>query len=239
MKKILLFLSVGVFALACSSRADTVALFTFESSLPAGTPGAGGWITNLAAEIGAGTASGLHSAASTYSNPAGNGSAHSFSSTAWNAGDFYQFAVSTVNYTNLTLSYDQTSSSTGPGQSILLYSLTGSGFLPVSGTNTVLQNGGSPFPAWNATTGTNVYSYSFSLSSLTSLENAPVVYFRLLDPSNVAANGGTVASGGTDRVDNFGVFGSPIVPVPEPGTVSLAAMAGAMLMYLNARRHKR
>src|SRR5438552_17437540 len=84
----------GVFFLGTASAQPPVVIadWTFESSLPAGSPGAGVWITNISAEIGSGTASGWHAGASTYTSPAGNGSAHSFSSSLWAVGDLYQFA---------------------------------------------------------------------------------------------------------------------------------------------------
>jgi hypothetical protein len=46
--------------------------------------------------------------------------------------------------------------------------------------------------------------------------------------------GGTVASGGTDRVDNFIAMS---VPVPEPSTLALAAMgmAGCLLVFRRRR----
>jgi len=63
-------------------------------------------------EIGSGSASGSHAGAATYSSPTGNGSAKSYSANAWAVNDYWQFQVSTVGYTNITLSYDQTSSAT-------------------------------------------------------------------------------------------------------------------------------
>src|SRR5690349_16652575 len=87
--------------------------WTFESSLPNLTATAGQWITNLTAESGVapGIASGLHAAAAAYSNPAGNGSAESFSVTAWAPGDFFQFVVATTGFQDISVSFDQTSSS--------------------------------------------------------------------------------------------------------------------------------
>ena len=73
-----------------------VADWTFETSMPA-TAGP------FTAEIGAGSALGFHAGTTVYSTPAGNGSAHSFSSTAWSVGDYYQFQVSTVGNPNVAL----------------------------------------------------------------------------------------------------------------------------------------
>ncbi|MFX7013402.1 VPLPA-CTERM sorting domain-containing protein, partial [Acinetobacter baumannii] len=49
--------------------------------------------------------------------------------------------------------------------------------------------------------------------SITAINNVTNLFFRLVDADTSAANGGTVGSGGTDRVDNVIVTASP-VPVP-------------------------
>src|SRR4051812_39869141 len=56
------------------AQADTLAQWTFETSVPT-TAGP------LAPEVGSGSALAFHIGASTYSNPVGNGSNESFSST--------------------------------------------------------------------------------------------------------------------------------------------------------------
>ena len=99
-------MGLGFGLIAGVAHADTLADWTFESSIPA-TSGP------FAAEIGTGAASGHHASTSTYSSPAGNGSAHSFSSNTWAAGDYYQFSTSTLGDSAISLSFDQTSSSTG------------------------------------------------------------------------------------------------------------------------------
>ena len=95
-----------------------LAVWTFETSLPAtaGPHAAEGGIN-----AGAGSpASGFHASASVvYSNPAGNGSAESFSSTFWSVGDYWQFSTSSVGYTDIHLAWDQASSNTGPRDFVL------------------------------------------------------------------------------------------------------------------------
>src|ERR1700742_1621680 len=59
-------------AVALPAHASIIADWTFETSQPV-TAGP------YSPEIGAGSASGSHAGASTYSTPAGNGSAHSYS----------------------------------------------------------------------------------------------------------------------------------------------------------------
>ena len=65
------------------------------------------------------------------------------------------------------------------------------------------------------------------------IDNAPTVYFELADADTTSANGGTVATSGTDRVDNFTVTASPIA-VPEPSASLLALCAVAGLVGLSS-----
>ena len=208
--------------------ADILARWTFETSVPVGAPGAGNFLTNITAEIGSGVASGFHLGASIYSNPAGNGSAESFSSTNWAVGDFYQFALSTVGYTGLTVSFDQISSGSGPSQFLFTYSTDGTTFTPFGSAYSVLSA-----PSWSSGTPTPLTSYTNGLASITALDNTSVVYFRLVNNSATAVNGSPVAVGGTDRVDNFMVEATPI---PEPQ--GLAIVVGLSLLAMISRRRR-
>ena len=49
-----------------------------------------------------------------YTSPAGNGSAYAFSSNVWKAGDYYQAKFDTTGYSGISFSFDMTRSSTGP-----------------------------------------------------------------------------------------------------------------------------
>lgn len=228
MKK-LITCCLGLVAATLSSHADTIANWTFETSLPASAG-------PLSPEVGSGSALGYHATTSTYSSPTGNGSSHCFSSTAWAVNDYYQFTISTLNYQNLSVSYDQTSSNTGPGQGQLEYSTdNGTSFKPVQSVYPILANA-SPNVAWTATTYNSAYTHSFDLSTLTDLNNATSVIFRIVDPSTLSANGGTVASGGTDRIDNFLVTGSSVV-VPEPTSLSLLGGFGLLAAGFARRKH--
>src|SRR4051794_2744650 len=80
-------------ALLASKSEAQIAKWTFETSAPVVTPGAGIWVTNVAAEIGTGIASGFHAGNAAYTSPAGNGSSHSFSANTWAVGDIFQFAT--------------------------------------------------------------------------------------------------------------------------------------------------
>ena len=209
--------ALSLFGTGTSHASITIAQWTFESSAPTN---AGPY----APESGSGSALGSHASSSVvYSSPTGNGSSESFSATYWAVGDYWEFTVSTLNYSGITLSWDQTSSNTGPRDYKLAYSTDGSLFTDFA-TYIVLANAS---PSWNSTTSSSHYNLSADLSTITALNNQPNIYFLLIDNSTTSANGGTVATGGTDRVDNFTVFGTPAVAaVPEPST----CVAGALLL---------
>ena len=193
--------------------ADTIAQWTFETSLPA-TAGP------FSPEVGSGSASGFHAGAATYSNPVGNGSSHSFSANTWAVNDYWQFQVNTTGFNNVALAWDQTSSNTGPRDFQLQYSTNGTTFTNFGAAYMVLANA-APNPVWNATTGSALYNFSFDLSSISALNNLATAYFRLLDTSTVSANGGAVAAAGSDRVDNFIVTAAPVSAVPLPAAAWL------------------
>ena len=221
-------LTLGLAAISlATAKADTIADWTFETTSPTSAG-------PLSPEIGSGSALGSHAGAATYSSPAGNGSSHSYSVNTWAVNDYWEFDFSTVGDTSIKLSYDQTSSSTGPGSFGLFYSVNGGAYTQIGANYTVLPNA-SP-NAWNATTASSLFTFTPDFSSLgTALENNTTVSFRIYDMSTVSANGGTVASGGTDRIDNFIVTATS---VPEPTTVSLGLMGGLASFFAYRRRNK-
>jgi len=210
----------GLLATTALSQAQ-IAQWTFESSPPSSS----GPITP---EIGTGSATGVHVGAATFSSPAGNGSAHSFSANTWAVGDYWQFQTSTIGYSGIQVSYDQTSSNTGPGQGYFQYSTDGTTFFTVGSTYTILPNA-SP-NSWNVNTASSLFNFTFDLSSITALDNASTVYFRIVDASTTSANGGTVAAGGTDRIDNF-----TVTSVPEPQSLYLLGAFGLLAWNLRRR----
>jgi hypothetical protein len=188
------------------SSAATIATWTFETSIPT-TAGP------HAPEVGAGQALGIHANAGVvYSNPAGNGSAESFSSNFWETGDSYQFQVSTLTYSDLIFSWNQNRSSTGPANFDLQYSTNGTTFTTFA--SYVIPSG----ITWSSGTpdATNTTVFSQNLSAIAAIENQPTVYFRL---TNTSATG---ATGGTNRIDNVSVEGTV---VPEPATLALGGIA--------------
>lgn len=221
----------GLLAGASLSSAQTIAQWTFEGTAITATTAAS--FTYGSPETGSGTASGVHASASTaWSSPAGDGSAHSLSANGWAVGDYYQFQTTTLGYTGIQLDWDQTSSGTGPGKGLLQWSTDGSTFHNFGSDYSILVNG-SPNIAWSSGTYQPAFHYTVDLSTVSELNNASSVYFRLADDATTSANGGTVASGGTDRIDNFTVS---VAPVPEPGSVALLGLGLAGMLALRRRR---
>jgi hypothetical protein len=181
------------------------ARWTFETSQPTATDEE--VITDIAPETGTGNARGVHDSELTdYSSPVGNGSAESFSSNRWAVGDFYEFQISTEGYENISISFDQTSSNTGPRDFGISYSTTGIEPFDTTGiTYTVLAND-SPNPTWSSESPHAEFSYQFDLSGFPELDDQATMFLRLVDLSDTSANGGTVGTSGTSRVDNFSIF---------------------------------
>jgi hypothetical protein len=194
-----------------------ISQWTFEVNTPPDLSNSATGPTT-AADIGNGTATGVHANAATdWSTPVGNGSANSFSANTWAVDDYWQFQLSTVGYTSLQVGFDQTSSSTGPTAFKLAYSTDGSAFTDFQ-DYTVLVNGNVPNPSWTSGSTSAAYSYAFDLSAVTALDDLGSVYFRLVN--RVAPT----SAAGTDRVDNFAVSGTvkpagttPPTTVPDAG----------------------
>jgi len=217
---------------ATAAQAVTLVQWDFENTIPDKANSTTS--PSVAAKTGTGTANGVHTSPATdWTTPIGNGSENSLSSQTWAVGDYYQFSFSTVGYKDLVLSFDQTSSSTGPGQFSLAYSSNGTTFTPFADYS-VLQNGLAPNASWSSGTAVAAYGFSFDLSAVSSLDNQSNAVIRLISRSTVAANGGVVQPGGTNRVDNFTVN---VSAVPEPGTYAML-MAGLATVGFVARRRR-
>ena len=158
------------------------------------------------ADLGAQTSGTLFSAnhassATVWSNPAGNGSAKSITSTGWGVGDYYQFKANTTGYRNIGIGFEQTGSNTGPSTYKIQYSVDGTSFTDF-GSTFVLTNDG-----WSATTYKSASLRNFDLSSIAALNNNAIVYFRIVNTSTNAISG-TLGTSGTNRLDNFVVIGN-------------------------------
>lgn len=221
----------AVMAVAGSiASADVIALWNIVTPFPTG---AGNVPTGLtysvgAADTGAVTVgtnlSSVHALpAATYTSPAGNGSALSFSSNNWSIGDYYQASVSTLGFTGVNLSWDQARSSTGPASFTLIMSTDGgTNWTTVLSTYAVLQSGGgggSPGTWSSGGTRNSLYTTSVSVPGA---DNQASVLFRF--QSLVAG-----AATGSNRIDNVEITG-----VPTPGAMGLLGLAG--LVGLRRRR---
>ncbi len=212
-----------------ASGQTTLAQWTFELNPPADLNNST-TISSILADVGTGTASGLHADSATdWTTPVGNGSANSLNANTWAVGDYFQFSLSTLGHFGIGVTFDQTSSGTGPRDFSLDYSTDGVAFTS-AGNYTVLANGASPLSSWSSGTYQSGYTFTFDLSSIAALDNATTVYFRLFNTSTVSANGGTVAAGGTSRVDNFTVS-----VVPEPSAFALIGGFGILALIKRRR----
>jgi hypothetical protein len=188
---------------------EVLARWTFETGTSGNPPsGSGATITGIAPVDGSGTASGVHTNPTTWSNPAGNGSPDSFSSTQWSLGNYYQFQTSSDGFEDLSISFDHVSSATGPEDFQLSYSIDGMAFTNFGDAYEVRENN---IPAWAAGTPTGIDTFAFDLSSVMALDDKATIYFRLATASTEAAGGGAVTGGGTSRVDNVTIMGVPIL----------------------------
>ena len=231
MKKPLLIFSAIVAASVSSASAQVLAQWTFETStstnniIGAGLSPASAQ-SGVNADIGTGTGSAFHATAATvWSIPAGNGNPHAWSANMWSVGDYFQFSTSTVGFSGVKLSYDQVGSGTGPRDFNLQYSLDGSSF-----TTFASYSLNSAVTSWSTVTANPLSSFSFDLSSVTALNNAPNVYFRITDTSTTSINGGAVGTAGSGRVDNF------TIAVPEPAAALLTGFGLMAVLVIRRRR---
>lgn len=219
-------LLLSAFAVVGAANADVLAGWNFDSTTVPTT--ASSDLAAIAADNGAGSATAHHSLSTTvYSTPAGNGSAKSLSSTAWSAGDYYQFSLSSTGFTGLSVSLDQTGSNTGPSGFGLSVSKDGGSTFTSLGTYTVTND------SWSSNTASYkaVSNHAFTLGS--TYDKSASLIFRVSDLNTTAINGGTVAAGGTGRIDNFIVSGTAAA-VPEPS--SIAALGLGAVAILRRRR---
>ena len=227
MTKQMFLASAVALAASASASAAIVASWSMPTAVPAATTG-----TNYvygAADAGDATAgtslSAFHAlAATTWSSPAGNGSTYSLSSNNWSVGDYYQISVSTTGFSDISLVWDQTRSSTGPSSFRVDMSTDGTSFSTILASYSVIQAGlaGTNTLAWSAANGVQS-AFTTTVASIAGADNQATLIFRFVNLS-------TVAAGGTNRIDNIVVSGAPI---PAPGAIALLGLAG-----LAARRRR-
>ncbi|MBM4008808.1 MAG: hypothetical protein FJ285_04360 [Planctomycetes bacterium] len=218
--------------LSMSSTAAVIAQWSVVAPIPSGSVGSNFAVG--AADAGEQTAGtglrGYHALATTvWSTPAGNGSTYAFSSNGWSVGDYYEVSVPTSGFnggnggsagwlgTDISLSWDQTRSSTGPSNFRVDMSTDGTNFTTLLASYTVIQAGasGSNTLSWSTTAGVQS-AFTRTISSIAGADNQSTLVFRFVNLS-------TVAAAGTNRIDNIVVSGTL---VPAPGAVALLAVAG-------------
>jgi hypothetical protein len=218
MKAGFLLLTTTCVLFISTARAATVALWTFESpNIPPTVTGTS--ISGLAPNAGSGTASGVHaSGSSVFSSAIGNGSAHALSANNWAPGDYWEFHVSTVGFTDLQLSFAQRSDNIGPTNFSLTYSLDHITFTTI-GPSFFEVRADNSLGTWNSSTSNTNTIKTFDLSATNVLENAPDVYFRL------TSTFGNPPSG-TSRIDDFSIMATAI---PEPNRLALVALLALLV----------
>ena len=228
--KLSLVAVVAATAVATSASAALVAGWTITTAFPTGTGNVPTGVTYSvgAANDGLQTAGSVlrsvHSlAAATYTSPSGNGSQYAFSSNNWSTGDFYEARLSTLGYSDISISWDQCRSSTGPATFELIMSTDGgANFTTLLASYAVLQSGGGGSPAtWSSTVYNPIYSLNQAAAAA---DNQADVIFRF---RSLAAGAAT----GSNRIDNVMIYSGPI---PAPGAIALLGVAG--LAGLRRRR---
>jgi hypothetical protein len=211
--KAILAATIFVFAGLGECQATILANWTFETSQPT-TAGP------ISPEVGSGTAS--SSGVLNLNSPSGNGSAHSYSGNTWAVGDYFQFSVATIGFQDIKLSWAQSSSSTGPGEFKLAYQVNGGGFTDFLDYKVLPNQSAAPGAGiWNMTTAIAAYNYTVDLSSISALDNAASVVFRLIVRTTADSTPpGTIATAGTSRVDDFKIDATPIPEASEWGVIS-------------------
>ena len=201
-----------------SASAAVIASWSMPTAVPAATTGTSyNYGAANSGELTSGTMlSSAHAvAATTYSSPTGNGSTYSLSSNNWTIGDYYQVSVSTIGYSGVSISWDQTRSSTGPATFDAVMSVDGgANWTTILAGYSVIQAGlaGTNTTSWNSTTSQAAFTLT-AVAGAAADEQANVL-FRLR--STVMS-----VSPGTNRIDNFIVS-----TVPAPGAIALLGLAG-------------
>lgn len=169
--------------------AATLAQWTFEQTKPMnGGP--------LRPEVGEGSAIGRTTGM--WTNPVGNGSGESWSSSQWTGGDHFEFMVNGGGNQFFDVTWSQISSSTGPRDFSLSYSLDGVNFVWL--VDYVVQGNVTP-NNWSFAVPLENCKYGVELQ-FDHPRSGPI-YFRITSLSYVATNGGTLAMGGASRLDDF------------------------------------
>jgi len=215
--------NVGVIAVVATTasvaNATMLAQWTFDNSINPTNMSSYGWGSESGPYFGVFTID-TDNSNTTFSTPAGNGSAYGLSADRWSQGSYAQIDVYGLpSYLNsFTVSWDQTRTAFGPADFRVDVSYDGgSNFttLPNSDYTSIIAGAiGSGTNAWSVNGGrqsefTRSVSFSGALTG-----NADMIRIRLVA---VGANLGN----GAARFDNIVVSG-----VPAPGAIALLGLAG-------------
>lgn len=196
--------AIGVAAITTPAPGALLANWTFEESRPMSAG-------PHAPEVGTGLLFAFHQGASEYSSPTGNGSEHSFNSTAWAVNDYYQIHYpQRVSNSAVRLRFDMASNVAEPPAFSLIRSTDGGPYRP-SATEIKFSDA-PPRVAWNSST--RQFIYSFSVTSDTRVLES--ISYRLICYDTLFPGSPNV----NVRLDNVS-----IEAVPEPATGLLAACA--------------
>ena len=216
-----------------SARAQTlIAGWDFEgTSLPEGSTGTSrsGFFASAGTQVGVAEASGVHTDRRTgWATPSGNGSGKSLSATSWNVGDYFQFRVSSLGFTGLTVGWDQIRDSGAASNFNFSYSVDGTNFTSfaayvVSSPATFADNSSADW--WSGSTRAINTSYFYDLSTVTGLDNQSDVFFRLV-----------ATSLSTDTRHRGAIDNVIVTGVPEPSAVSLVFLGLGGWMAFRRRR---
>jgi endonuclease G len=204
---------------------ETLALWTFESLSNTVTGSSFGPVSpEQGVQQLSASASSFHAATNTsYSLPAGNGSAKALSASRWATNDYYQFKVDTVGYRNLKVKFDQTSSGTGPALFQISYSTDAASFTVFTNYD-VPKTNNTPV-TWFSGTSNAASTVTVDLSSISNLDGQTQVTVRLHPRSNQSMTNGTVQSIGTSRIDNVTIEATTVDAVAPVITSSPFATA--------------
>jgi hypothetical protein len=128
--------------------------------------------------------------------------------------DYFRYNINTQNTTIVRLTFDQTSSGTGPKDFKLQYSLDGTNFTDITNYTVPFNSSTNTEYSWSSTNFNSSSTLSFDLSSITEINDQPNVQLRMVNTSTNALLGGTIQNSGTSRMDNFTTFGNMDIPLP-------------------------
>lgn len=186
---------------------DSLTLSATTASIPSLVTGS--TVADMGLQNGNTLFNGYHSNASTnWTTPSGNGSNSAISSNNWSVGDWYVFKTSTSDFHSIVVMFDQTSSSQGPKDFKLQYSLDSVTFTDC-GNYTVPSSATTPIN-WIKKSANDSSQVTIDLRSILALNDASAVWFRMVCRTTNSIGGATTLnSGGTSRIDNFRVAGTP------------------------------